>query len=85
MLYGIYFHKNGDLDEALEKYQKALEIEPGSAEAHYNVGLLHVDRGELESAVGHAQRAYELGYPLHGLKNRLQREGAWPGTEEAPN
>ncbi|TMH10354.1 MAG: tetratricopeptide repeat protein [Betaproteobacteria bacterium] len=35
----------GRIDEALEQYRKALELQPSYAEAHNNVGLLLARHG----------------------------------------
>jgi Flp pilus assembly protein TadD len=48
-----------------------------SAEIQYNLGLLSVETGDLDDAVVHAQRAYELGHPLPGLRNKLTKLGVW--------
>jgi tetratricopeptide (TPR) repeat protein len=43
---------------ALAELQKALEIDPGSAEAHYRAGLVHhVLKGDAAAAVGHLEKA----------------------------
>jgi len=36
-----------------------------------------VELKEYDLALKHALRAYELGYPLMGLKNKLKRLGVW--------
>lgn len=54
-----------------------------SAEIHYNLGLIYLDLGDSDSALASAQAAYKLGYPLPGLKNRLQRLGKWPAATAA--
>ena len=40
-----------------------------------NPGLIADDVNNLDSAVLHAQRAYELGYPLPGLASKLRGRG----------
>lgn len=77
MIDGIFLHKKNKLADALEEYQAAVKLMPGSAEAHYNLGLLYTETREYEAARKHAQRAYALGYPLQGLKYKLQEAGAW--------
>jgi tetratricopeptide (TPR) repeat protein len=52
-----------------------------SSEINYNLGLLLVDMKDYDSAVERAKRAYELGYPLPGLKNKLVRLDKWPQGE----
>jgi hypothetical protein len=36
-----------------------------------------VRKGDYAGAREHAERAYELGHPLQGLRNRLRRAGHW--------
>ena len=77
MLEGIYLHKTGDLQEAVSRYELATKMAPNAAEAHYNAGLVHLDLGSNQLALEHAKRAYELGFPLPGLKKELTRLGLW--------
>jgi len=79
MLHGIYLHKKHDYKEALDKYERALELIPRdeTADLHYNMGLLFVDMKQYARANEHAQLAYELKYPLPGLRNRLKKLGYW--------
>ena len=59
---------------ALEVLRKGDEATHGaSAEIHYFMGLLLVDQGDLDDAVVQARKAYDLGYPLPGLKTKLRR------------
>ena len=46
-----------------------------SAELHFLLGHIYIDLGDLDSAVTHAEKAYELGYPLPGLATKLRRLG----------
>jgi tetratricopeptide (TPR) repeat protein len=75
MLFGNYLSKKGDRKAAREQYEAALAVAPDSAEVHYNFGLLLVDEGNLTQAAEHARKAYALGYPLPGLRNKLARAG----------
>ncbi len=71
--YGVYLMQEGRLDDAEEQYKKALEIDDDYAEAHYNLGLLYVRKGNLEQARLHADKAYALGFPLPGLKRKIEQ------------
>ena len=77
MIYGTYLFKRGDREGALKRYQEALDIQPESAEAHYNMGLLQLELKRFDQALVHAHKAYAVGYPLQGLKNRMVRAGKW--------
>jgi len=77
MIYGIFLHKSGNHEAALTEYLIARDNGPPDAQTHYNLGLLYVDLKQYDSAREEAKRAYELGYPLIGLKARLDRAGEW--------
>ena len=83
MIHGYYLNKIGKSQQALQEYQAAVQMMPESAEAHYNVALLYTDLGDFELARKHAHRAYELGFPLPGLRRKLQRKGQWLDPEPA--
>ena len=72
---GYYFYKKGDRHLAEKWYLQAVALDPGSAEAHYNLGLFYFDDGDYKSAAEHAAAAYAAGYPLQGLRNKLARVG----------
>jgi tetratricopeptide (TPR) repeat protein len=78
VIYGIYLHRKGHLDDARKMYNEAIKLAPRLAEAHYNLAILLVDRSEFEKAREHARVAYELGYPLQGLRQRLTALGFPP-------
>jgi tetratricopeptide (TPR) repeat protein len=77
MLEGIYFQKLSSLDKAQQAYEAALAMAPESAEINYNAGLLFLELKDYERARGLATKAYELGYPLPGLRNKLVSLGVW--------
>ncbi len=77
LIYGIHFHQGGEYDKALDEYQAALERVPQSADLQYNLGLLYSDMRQYDKAVSHARRAYELGHPLPGLREKLRQAGVW--------
>lgn len=77
LLYGIHLHKTNNLKKALEQYNKAEKMGLLSADLFYNLGLLHVELGSKEKALEKAKKAYALGHPLPGLRNKLKRMGVW--------
>jgi tetratricopeptide (TPR) repeat protein len=82
MLEGIHFFKTGRIEQAETSFQAALSLAPGSAEIHYNLGLLYFHSGDFKSAQEHAARAYELGFPLPGLRKKLVEAGQWPSSSD---
>jgi hypothetical protein len=78
LLYGIYLHRLNRYEQAKAMYEQALRLQPNSSEAHYNLGLLLTDMEDYGSARKHADLAYRAGYPLPGLRNRLEQVGAAP-------
>lgn len=69
--YATYLHRARRLEEARVEYQKAEELGDDDAELFYNRGLLELEMGNVVAARRYADKAYELGYPLSGLKNLL--------------
>lgn len=75
ILYGLYLHRKGDYEGALEKYKQAEALVPESEDLHYNLGLLYIDTGKYDLAKEQADIVYARNYPLPGLKNKLKRLG----------
>ena len=50
----------GRVDEAIDHYETALEINPDYAEAHINLGVALANRGQFDKAITHCQRAVEI-------------------------
>jgi hypothetical protein len=48
-----------------------------SAEFYYTAGAVYLDNGQGDAARDFAIKAYDLGYPLPGLKRKLQHLGYW--------
>jgi len=77
MVYGTFLYKTRRIEAAITEYKKALELNPNSAIAHYNLGLAFVATGNFQQANKHAQSAYQLGVDLPGLKRQLEAAKAW--------
>ena len=77
MVYGTYLFKIGRKEEALKELETAESMSVDSANFHYNIGLIYFDLKNYDKALSHAQRAYQLGYQLPGLKKKLQEAGKW--------
>ena len=66
-----------DQAAALEQFRRGLELAPDNANLHYNIGLTYFELKDYDNALVHAKRAYELGFPLPGLRNKLQAAKRW--------
>ena len=76
VLASVIYKEAGQMDEAMAVLLKGNEELAGdSAEIHYFLAYSYMDLDDLDHATEHAARAYELGYPLPGLANKLKRLG----------
>ncbi len=68
--------KLGRLNEAKETLLLGFAaLDGASAEINYNLGLVYLELGQLDDAVRHAELAYEQGFPLPGLRAKLEKLG----------
>jgi Tfp pilus assembly protein PilF len=77
MLYGSFLARNGKPQEAIAQLEEAEQLLGDNANLHYNMGLVYLDLKNYDKALSHAQRAYQLGFNLPGLRRRLQAAGKW--------
>ena len=71
--------QNGQVDEALAHFQKALEIYPNFLEAHSSLGVALLQKGQLDEAIAQFQKALEINPDYadahYNLGNALLQEG----------
>lgn len=88
MIYANYLAKNGQGNEALRYLNDAFELGEESANLYYNIGLIYLDLKQYEKSLLNAHRAYKMGFPLPGLRDRLKKAGKWsepkPISETSP-
>ena len=72
----------------MAEYQKALEINPNYAEAHYNLGNALIQKGQVDEAIAEFQKALEnqsqlCPKPTTTLALLLPKRAGW--TRRLPN
>ncbi len=77
LLRGIYLVEKKQRAAALPDLEFAREHAGDDANVHYNLGLTYFDLQEYDKALDHAKKAYALGFPLQGLKNKLKGAKKW--------
>ena len=56
---GVSLARCGHVDEAIEQYQRALEIKPDYGEVYNNLGAAFLGRGQVEEAMADFRKAVE--------------------------
>lgn len=77
MLFGLYLHRLGKLDQSLKHYRVAEKMAPNDANLLYNFGLALFDSGNFSESYEYAKRAYDSGMDFPALKRKLQQAGYW--------
>jgi Flp pilus assembly protein TadD len=57
---GVALAQNGQLDEAMAEYRKAMKIKPDYADPHNNLGNALAHRGRLDEAIAQYRKALEI-------------------------
>ena len=57
---GLYFRSQNDWNTAIEKFQKALEINPRDPDVHYNISKCYEGLGQDEKKLQHLKIAFDL-------------------------
>jgi tetratricopeptide (TPR) repeat protein len=75
---GNFLYKDGKYAEARQVLETGLEkVATPTAEMYYFLGMILFKQGSFDGAREQAQKAYKLGYPLPGLRNKLKAAGHW--------
>jgi Flp pilus assembly protein TadD len=77
MVYATYLLQAAQTDRATEQYRVAVDLQPEDPTINYNLGLLYMKKKDYTQAKTYAKKAYDLGFPLPGLKNQLIQAGKW--------
>jgi predicted TPR repeat methyltransferase len=55
-----FYHSNGQHDLAEQKYRQAINLDPGCAEAHNNLGVILKESGRIAEATAHFNQAFKI-------------------------
>ena len=83
MLYAEFLVQRARNDDALKQLQFIRNVAGENAMTHYNLGMIYVDAKRHDIALVEAHKAMALGLQWPGLRERLQKVGAW--VEPAPD
>lgn len=75
--FGNYLFALGKSDKALLMFKEAAELSPDSSTINYNLGLAYLQKKDYSQSLAYAKKAYAMGFPLPGLKNKLIALGKW--------
>lgn len=86
MVWGIHLHRLTDYQGAVERYKRAISLGYATAPLHNNLGLSYFELGQYAAADKHERIASKLGYPLKGLRSKLnkQAQAKTPDTNNLP-
>jgi Flp pilus assembly protein TadD len=59
---GFDYQNQGDLDKALEEYNKALELNPNYIQVYTNLGTVYLGKGNYDRAIQNFKKSLELNY-----------------------
>ena len=77
ILWAFELLKSKQRAAALEQTKVAESLAKNDPMTHYNVGLLYFELGDNEKAMTNAKIAYDGGFDLPGLREKLSKAGQW--------
>jgi len=76
-MYAVYLSRRGREKAATEQIGQAVQMGSDSANVMIQVAFAYMNLKDYENAQKYAERAYELGYPVFGLRDQLRAMGKW--------
>lgn len=76
-LYAVFLIREGRNDEARVHLKVAEERGSNDSQVVYNLGLAYFDLKDFDRSLAFAKRAYSMGIPFPGLRDKLKRAGKW--------
>jgi predicted Zn-dependent protease len=77
VIYGLFEIRAGQPQKGVQLLHAAEKLRPDDPNVFYNLGLAYLDLKDYDAALANAHRAYAMGFPLPGLRDRLKRAGKW--------
>jgi tetratricopeptide (TPR) repeat protein len=77
VIYGIDLVNVGKPKDAVSVLEKAISMDPSDANALYTLGSAYFDMQKYDDSLRFAKQAYDAGFPLAGLRQKLQKVGKW--------
>jgi tetratricopeptide (TPR) repeat protein len=69
---GLIHQNRGELDQARERFQRAIEIDPDEVDAHYQLGRIARAQNRLAEAIGHFEQVVQR--DQYHSQNEIWRE-----------
>jgi tetratricopeptide (TPR) repeat protein len=77
LLYAKFLASKKRHADAVVHLREADQVDPDDANIKYNMGLALFELKRYDEAADQAQQAYALGFPLQGLRKKLESVGKW--------
>lgn len=77
MLYASFLGKQNRISAAQQQLKAAEAVADGNPFTYYNVGMIYADLKDWDNALVQAHKAYALGFPQPGLRERIKSAGKW--------
>lgn len=71
--YGFYLLNKGQIDQALEKFERAINYEQNNPYMYYNLAKAYYEIQNMEKAKLNLEKAYKLNPEIKGLKSFLAK------------
>src|SRR5438094_9370921 len=68
---GLAAKRAGDLDSAIREFQRVVELAPGLAASHVNLGAVYYEKKDYGHAISSLRKALELNSDLPGVHSML--------------
>jgi len=70
---GKFYFLNNNFNEAVDEFKKVIEINPGNAEAYYNLGLISESENKIDEAKEFYSRAVSIKPDYKIAKEKLEK------------